>query len=247
MSQVPRPSADVSNTGVVSTGGNLYSVIDESVANDADYLTFSGGVADTCTVRLNTASDPGVYNNWVVTARLAYESGLATGDMIMTVALYSGATLIQSTNTPALSDVITNYTINITDASSVSDYSDLRLRFTNSLASGGNLDVKLYQAFLTMGDAATPTGGGTVSTAQAIVQCQHPVPTFSAISGQTSTVLGVDKADLPVDIQDAIGGKVCSFSGLWFPARRVVIVQGLPYGDIYAPKENLGPLGDTLP
>lgn len=246
MSQIPRPNSDVSNTGVVSTGGALYTEIDESVASDSDYLTFSGGVADTCTVGLETPGDPGVYNDWVVTARLAHLDSFATGDMKMDVALYEGASLVESFTSVALSTLIANYTFAIADASSISDYSALRLRFTNNTASGGNLDVYLYQAFLTMGDYEQ-SGGGEVTAARTIVQCQHPQPRVSAISGETSTLTGVDKADLPVDIQDAIGGKVCSFSGLWFPARRVVIVQGLPYGDIYAPKDSPGPIGDILP
>lgn len=41
----------------------------------------------------------------------------------------------------------------------------------------------------------------------------------------------------PVSEQDAVDGEVCSASKMWFPAHRVVYVDGLPYGDVFAPQE----------
>lgn len=44
----------------------------------------------------------------------------------------------------------------------------------------------------------------------------------------------------PNSQEDAQNGQVCSKKGWWAPAHRIVYVDGLPYIDIYAPKNSGG-------
>lgn len=54
-----RPSSDVSaGTWTASAGATLYGTLDETVADDSDYITTTG--VSTCKVSLGVASNPGI-------------------------------------------------------------------------------------------------------------------------------------------------------------------------------------------
>jgi hypothetical protein len=43
--------------------------------------------------------------------------------------------------------------------------------------------------------------------------------------------------------EDSQKGRICTRSKMWFPAHRIVIVGGLPYGDVFAPRPSRRGIG----
>ena len=130
--QIARPYLDIS-TGTWTNelgGSTLYASIDEATRNDADYIqssTVSGG-SDTCEVKLDAIIDPGTDSGHAV-----YYAAKMTGTGTLTVTLLQGATPIAS-----WSDTLTgsyqefSHALSTGEASGISDYSNLRLRFVAS-------------------------------------------------------------------------------------------------------------------
>jgi hypothetical protein len=128
--QVLRPSSDISVNGWTSTGANLWSVIDEDNPSDADYISSPANPAgEVAEVKLSSGIDPVSSTGHVVRYRVA-----ATGqDAAITVALYCGATPIASWAQTLTADAGgTNYqqTLSSGQADAITDYTDLRLRFS---------------------------------------------------------------------------------------------------------------------
>ncbi len=133
--QMAFPSADISLGGwTPSAGGSpteLWPMIDEETADDADFiqsvLTPSN---DTCEVRLQALGDPAVSTGHVV--RYRYSKSFAAGRVDLTVKLMDGATEIASFTHSDISttDTQADQTLSAAQADSISDYGDLRLRFT---------------------------------------------------------------------------------------------------------------------
>src|SRR5574338_369566 len=148
MTQFARPSGDITVTGFtgtpVNTSGNRYQNIDESTASDTDYNYGANGGANTYEASLSSITDPSTSSNHVVRVRLAKTNNgtvSGTGNSVTgTVGLYQGATLIATVvNAATLTGawVQTNYTLSGAEADSITDYTDLRISFTDS-SNGGN-------------------------------------------------------------------------------------------------------------
>ena len=122
--QFARPTSDASaGAWTASTGSDLYAMIDETAASDADYITTVN--ASTCEVALSTLSDPASSSGHIVRYRLSAEAGGVT------VRLRQGTTTIASwTHSPAPSS-LTNYaqTLSGGEADSITDYTALKLQF----------------------------------------------------------------------------------------------------------------------
>lgn len=121
------PASDVSSGAWSSSlGGALAAAIDEVTADDADYIS-TLTTADQCTVALQSASDPSTSAGHRVSYRLQ-------GDGVsgIQVALLQGSTVIASwTHDPAPTSWTTfTQTLSGTEADSITDYTALRLRFT---------------------------------------------------------------------------------------------------------------------
>lgn len=125
--QILVPASDVSaGSWSPSSGVDLYAMLDEADPSDSDYiLTLTLG--DECTVALQVGSDPFVSTGHVVRYRLRGD-----GSSGITVALLQGASLIASwTHDPAPSTFTTfEQTLSGGEADSITDYTALRLRFT---------------------------------------------------------------------------------------------------------------------
>lgn len=119
------------NTGATS---NLYAAIDESTADDSDYIQSEATpVNSPTTVALASATDPGVSTGHVISYRYQMTG---TGLIDLVVDLMQGGTVIASwthTSIPA-SWVTAAQTLTGTQADSISDYTALRLRFTANQA-----------------------------------------------------------------------------------------------------------------
>lgn len=121
-----RPSADISTgSWTPSTGTSLYAVLDEVTPSDADYILAS--TATTCEIQLSAGTTPPSRDNHALNYHLLAGTGTVT------VVLKCGTTTIKTWNhtltgsTQNISSTLTN-----AEASSITDYSNLRVVFTSS-------------------------------------------------------------------------------------------------------------------
>jgi hypothetical protein len=119
-SDIGRPDSDVSaGTWTPSTGSDLYAMIDEETPSDADYITASS--SGTCEVMISTMNAP--TGGWETTVRYRVE-----GDI--TVSLREGASTEIATWTHSAGSPTTyTQTLSSGEQSSITDWTDLRLRF----------------------------------------------------------------------------------------------------------------------
>jgi len=122
--QFSRPSADVSaGAWTASTGSDLYAMLDEAAADDADYITTASG--SVCEVALAPLGDPAGNVGHIVRYRLSASAGG------ITVRLRQGTTSIASwTHDPAPASPTTyEQTLSGAEADSITDYGALKLQF----------------------------------------------------------------------------------------------------------------------
>lgn len=131
-SVVNAPTSDVSVGAWTTDSGatsNLYASIDESVANDADYIQSElSPSASASKVRLASMTDPAVSYGHTVTYRIAKSAG---NQINMVVRLKQGGTTIASWSHTNVSTTWTEYTQTLSDseANSITDYTTLDLEF----------------------------------------------------------------------------------------------------------------------
>ena len=139
MSQFARPDSNITQTAF--TGG--FAEIDESIASDADQAWSTDGSDATLEVGLSNVTDPGVGTGHILRYRVAKtDDGALSGSgntKTVIASLYQGATLIGSDIERTLGGAYTTYTFNLssTQADAITNYSDLRIRFT-TLGGGGS-------------------------------------------------------------------------------------------------------------
>lgn len=125
--QLLAPISDLSAGGwSPSSGSDLYAMLDESAASDADYIVSSS--ATSCEIRLAVGADPGASTGHVLRYRLLAGSGS------IAVALKQGSTTIASWGPHALTGAAQDFaqTLSGAEADSITDYSDLRVVLTAS-------------------------------------------------------------------------------------------------------------------
>lgn len=124
--QLLRPASDISaGAWTPSTGTTLYGVIDESTPDDNDYmLTTTNSTAE---IKFSPGSTPSAGD---ITIRYRAKNN---GTGALTAYLYQGATL-KATHNPTLTSSYQTFTWTLTsgEASSITDFTDLRVRFTSS-------------------------------------------------------------------------------------------------------------------
>jgi len=144
--QFARPDQDISkdNWDDAAGGDNdniLYDEINESTQNDANYST-SGALSlldttETWEVGLSNVVDPQSSSNHIV--RYTYGKDSSGGNVInLTVLLMQGTTQIASWSHSNIGTGFTlaTQTLSAAQADSITNYSDLRLRFTATYSSG---------------------------------------------------------------------------------------------------------------
>lgn len=122
--QYARPTSDVSaGTWTASSGSDLYAMLDETSANDSDYIVTTG--ASTCEVALGSLTDPASSSGHIVRYRISATSGG------ITVRLRQGTTTIASwTHSPAPTSLTTyEQTLSGAEADSITSYAALKLQF----------------------------------------------------------------------------------------------------------------------
>jgi hypothetical protein len=131
------PATDITTTGWTATGGtgSLASAIDESPANDADFVTSPANPSSSVLeVQFEAADDPGVSSGHQVDYRLRV---LNAGSYSVTAALFQGGTQIATeTRTTGLTSSFQTFTLTLSggEADAITDYADLRLRVTATAA-----------------------------------------------------------------------------------------------------------------
>ncbi len=145
MAQFARPSVDTTRDNWEEDDGttvNIFDQIDESVADDADYIrTVLTPTNDVYVTKLTTLEDPLSSINHIV--RFRYRKSAAGGDAIdLTVQLRQGytnegspgtliATVATLTNITDVWTLVT-YTLSGGEADAITDYTDLYLRFVGN-------------------------------------------------------------------------------------------------------------------
>jgi len=122
--QYARPTSDASaGTWTASSGSDLYAMLDETTANDADYITTVS--ASTCEVALGSITDPAVSTGHIVRYRLSADAGG------ITVRLRQGTTTIATwTHAPAPASLtLYEQTLSSGEANSITNYAALKLQF----------------------------------------------------------------------------------------------------------------------
>jgi hypothetical protein len=141
MAQFARPTADLVNQSWTEDDGtttDLFDQIDESVADDGDFVQSAvAPTSDVYAVDLGTLEDPVSSTGHVV--RYRYKKNTSGGSQIdLTVQLRQGyvnegtqGTLIASAAHTNISDTITAGSITLSggEADSITNYADLQLRF----------------------------------------------------------------------------------------------------------------------
>jgi hypothetical protein len=131
--QFGRPEADISAgtwTKEDNSGTDLWQAIDETSANDSDYVKSAlAPSADTFEVRLSDLSDPLSTNEHIVRTRIGKS---ASGTIDLVVSLRQGAsTEIAAWTYPNIAEAATTIEETLTEGQrdAITDWADLRLRF----------------------------------------------------------------------------------------------------------------------
>ena len=169
MAQFGRPDGDITNPANV-TGGNAD--IAEVIADDADYIVCADNVNTTFECSLSDVTDPLSDANHTVRWRETEADGgvvNASGGKTVTynVLLMQGASTIatcaSAVNFTETSWGAGTYTLTALQADSITDYTDLRIRFVFNCSTGGAPGGRRGGAFswaeLEVPDVASPTTG----------------------------------------------------------------------------------------
>lgn len=144
MAQFGRPSTDTTRDNWETEAGgttNIYQQIDETFANDSDYIrTVVAPTNDVFVTKLTTLEDPLASTGHVV--RYRYAKSAASGAQInLTVELRQGyvseasqGTLIASWSHTNISETLTTaaQTLSGAEADAITNYTDLYLRFVGN-------------------------------------------------------------------------------------------------------------------
>jgi hypothetical protein len=132
--QKARPVADEVTTSVIGvptpgTGSGIYA--DVAADDDSHYARLSNGGVYECL--FGALVDPGDNTGHTISYRLRFAGGAASGSS--STEIWQGATVIASyTDTAAGSFGDFSHTLTSTQAGNITDYSDLRVRFTATVA-----------------------------------------------------------------------------------------------------------------
>ncbi len=151
-SQFARPSSDV--TVGLWTTAPLYASIDEVSYDDLDNITSSKNpTADICEVGLSSVTDPLNSSGHII--RYRAKTNVQSG---MIVYLMQGATTIASQTPPLTTSFQTfTYTLTAVEADSITNYTDLRLRFSADGKANTNQYVSWAEFEVPGADTTPPT------------------------------------------------------------------------------------------
>ena len=143
MTQYARPDADRTDGSWLnnaSNNTNLYSYVDETSVNDSDYIEsidYSAS-ADAVILDLSSVTDPENAANHTVFYRAKMGEGMMGGGPTLTVALFQGGSQIATKTDSGLTTSFSDDNLNLStsEANNITDYGDLRIKFTRGAGSG---------------------------------------------------------------------------------------------------------------
>lgn len=156
------PGADLENTGFVTEAGlntGLFQSINETSPNDSDFIKTnpSGPGTFVYEADLTALEEPLTRDNHMVKYRLG---AVGEGDTSITVHLRQGLTTIASWTHTGLTDFTTfSRVLTTTEAQSITDYNDLRLRFEASVTAPVAANYLITEG----GDSILTEDGNTVT------------------------------------------------------------------------------------
>lgn len=168
MAQFARPSGDQSIgswTGdPTNTVGNRYQNIDEISASDADFVRSENNPSNSAAeFNLSSVTDPESSSSHIVNFReqMVHVGGGSPSSLDITCGLYEGTTLIASAvYSHGTGDAGIFYdrtfTLSAAEADSISDYTNLRLRFTANKTAGNRTNY----AVVSWAEFSVPNAGG---------------------------------------------------------------------------------------
>lgn len=142
MAQFLRPDSDITTTEI-NTG--TFADIDESSVDNSDYISTNDNALATYECGLSSAVDPVSSSNHICRFTIAKaDTGVApaSGGNVQEVSvyLYEGATLIATLTLDQVVDTVftqETYILTGPEADSITDYSNLRMRFIANNSGGG--------------------------------------------------------------------------------------------------------------
>ena len=123
-----RPASDITTQWTPSTGTDHFALIDETTANDADYI-YATAAGQTDEVKLAAMTAPQAGTDLLINYKVAGIVGSAS--VTMSLRQGSGGTLI-ATDTAKTSDNTYQLVVPAATWASVTDWTDLRLRFVSA-------------------------------------------------------------------------------------------------------------------
>jgi hypothetical protein len=123
-----RPTSDITTQWSTSTGTDHYALIDETTANDSDYI-YATAAGQTDEVKLASMSAPQAGTNLLVNYRV--QGIVGSANVTMSLRQGGGGTLI-ATDTAKTSNDTYQLVVPAATWASVTDWTDLRLRFVSA-------------------------------------------------------------------------------------------------------------------
>ena len=162
MAQYARPDADRTDGSWLNSSSNntnLYSYVDETSVNDSDYIQSidSSASADTVILDLSSVTDPENAANHTVFYRARVAAGMMGGTPDLTIALFQGASQIATKTDSGVTTSFSDDNLNLStsEANSITDYTDLRIKFTRAAGGGaGGETVTISWCYFSCDDAA---------------------------------------------------------------------------------------------
>jgi hypothetical protein len=136
MAQYGRPSSDI--TALSGSGSGTFTALDEITFSDSDYISSNDNTNVTYEGLLSSVTDPASASTHIVRWRQAQADGNVAPSSGGTSSSYSAylyqggtliATLVSGETSNASSFLAKSYTLTSTEANSITNYADLRIRF----------------------------------------------------------------------------------------------------------------------
>jgi hypothetical protein len=124
-----RPASDITTQWTPSTGTDHFALIDETTANDADYI-YATAAGQTDEVRLASMSAPQAGTDLLINYKVAGIVGSAS--VTMSLRQGSGGTLIATDTAKNIDNTYQLVVPAATWSTTVTDWTDLRLRFVSA-------------------------------------------------------------------------------------------------------------------
>jgi hypothetical protein len=165
VAQYARPSSTVGTPSgwAAHPSGTLHGNLGTTTANDTAMARASTGVTHTFTVGLSAVSSPG---SGTVTLRYRLLRSRTDRNLTVQVELLDGTTVVQTFETANPGGTFSTVSHTVTSRGDVTDWSALRLRFTQTVSQANAVYSDVSWAELETPDFAAPSFTGTVAAVE---------------------------------------------------------------------------------